>query len=250
MQRASARVTLIVAVTVGAVAPSILAHPDDASILVGGSTTFTAQASGTATLTYQWQFSDNGGTSYADIPDATATSYLLSDAQLAHAGLYRLAVTNSLGTAHSNPAALTVNQTPSITHPPVDATLSIGDPLELSVTALGTLGSRIQEAHARLREMSTEQVEQRVARAILRLASQAGRRVEQGVEIECPLTRQDIAEMTGTTLHTVSRILSRWEQEGTVASGRQRITIRKPHALVSGDEVRLGETTLKFVLSQ
>ncbi len=130
--------TATLTVTVGPVAPSILAHPDDASILVGGSNTFTAQASGTAPLAYQWQFSANGGSSYTDIPDATATSYLLSDAQLAHAGLYRLAVTNSLGTAYSDPATLVVNQAPSITDPPVGATLSLGAPLELSVTALGT----------------------------------------------------------------------------------------------------------------
>ncbi len=103
---------------------------------------------------------------------------------------------------------------------------------KFAMNALGTMGTRVQEAHARLREMATEQVEQRVARAILRLAQQAGKRVDEGVRIEFPLSRQDIAEMTGTTLHTVSRILSRWEQQGLIDSGRQRITICQPHALV------------------
>lgn len=51
--------------------------------------------------------------------------------------------------------------------------------------------------------------------------------------IDFPLSRQDVAEMTGATLHTVSRILSAWEQQGLIASGRQRITIRRPHGLVS-----------------
>jgi CRP-like cAMP-binding protein len=81
--------------------------------------------------------------------------------------------------------------------------------------------------------MSTEQVERRVAHALLRLAKQAGRRVEEGVEIDFPISRQDVAEMTGTTLHTVSRILSAWEQQGFVASGRQRITLREPHKLLT-----------------
>ena len=125
-------------VTVGAVAPSVLDHPDNATILVGGSATFTAQASGTAPLSYQWQFSSDAGAHYSDIPAATGTSYALSNAQLADAGLYRLAVTNSLGTAYSNPATLTVNQVPSVTQPPVGATLAVGDPLNLSVTVLGT----------------------------------------------------------------------------------------------------------------
>lgn len=107
---------------------------------------------------------------------------------------------------------------------------------KFAVNALGTMGRRIQEAHARIREMSTEQVEQRVARAILRFAQQAGERVAEGVRIEFPLSREDIAQMTGTTLHTVSRILSRWEEGGLVESRRQRITIRQPHALVSISE--------------
>lgn len=104
---------------------------------------------------------------------------------------------------------------------------------KFAMNALGTMGTRVQEAHTRLREMATEQVEQRVARAVLRLAQQAGQRVADGVRIEFPLSRQDVAEMTGTTLHTVSRILSRWQQDGLIDSGRQKITIRKPHALVT-----------------
>lgn len=50
-----------------------------------------------------------------------------------------------------------------------------------------------------------------MARAILRLISEAGRPVETGVEIDFPISRQDIAEMTGTTIFTVSRLLSTWE---------------------------------------
>lgn len=103
----------------------------------------------------------------------------------------------------------------------------------IAMNALGTMGARVEEAHAKFRELATEQVEQRIARTVLRLANQAGKRVEGGVAIEFPLSRQDIAEMTGTTLHTVSRILSAWEQDGLIESARQRITIRKPHALVT-----------------
>jgi CRP-like cAMP-binding protein len=79
--------------------------------------------------------------------------------------------------------------------------------------------------------MSSEQVEQRVAHALLRLAQQAGRKVESGVEIDFPISRQDVAEMTGATLHTVSRILSAWEQQGLIEGGRQRIVLRDPHRL-------------------
>jgi len=101
----------------------------------------------------------------------------------------------------------------------------------LATGALQTVGSRLQDTHARVLEMSSEQVEQRVAHALLRLAKQAGRKVDQGVEIDFPISRQDVAEMTGTTLHTVSRILSAWEQQGLVEGGRQRIVLREPHKL-------------------
>jgi CRP-like cAMP-binding protein len=101
----------------------------------------------------------------------------------------------------------------------------------LASNTLQTVGNRLQDAHTRVVEMSTQQVERRVAHALLRLAKQAGRRIEHGVQIDFPISRQDVAEMTGTTLHTVSRILSAWEQQGLVESGRQRIVLRDPHKL-------------------
>ncbi len=76
-----------------------------------------------------------------------------------------------------------------------------------------------------------QQVEQRIAHALLRLVKQSGRKVEHGIEIDFPISRQDIAQMTGTTLHTVSRTLSAWETKGLVESSRQKIIVREPHQL-------------------
>lgn len=95
----------------------------------------------------------------------------------------------------------------------------------LAINAMQTLGQRLGEAHTRLREMSTQEVERRVAHTVLRLAQQAGRAEKAGTRIDFPITRQDIAEMTGTTLHTVSRLLSRWEAQGLVLGGRQKLTV-------------------------
>jgi len=101
----------------------------------------------------------------------------------------------------------------------------------LAANTLQTVGARLQETHTRVVEMSTQQVEQRIAHALLRLVKQSGRKVEHGVEIDFPISRQDIAQMTGTTLHTVSRTLSAWEGKGLVESSRQKIVIREPHRL-------------------
>jgi CRP-like cAMP-binding protein len=95
-----------------------------------------------------------------------------------------------------------------------------------------TVGERLQETQAQIMEMATEQVEQRIARAILRLVQQSGRKTPDGIEIDFPITRQDIAEMTGSTLHTVSRLLSGWETEGLVRGGRQKVVVIDPHRLM------------------
>lgn len=94
------------------------------------------------------------------------------------------------------------------------------------------VGSRLQDAHAQVVAMATQQVEQRVAHALLRLVKQTGRKTDEGVLIDFPITRQDIAEMTGTTLHTVSRLLTAWEEKGMVKSARQKVTVVAPHRLL------------------
>ncbi len=102
----------------------------------------------------------------------------------------------------------------------------------LALNAMRLLAGHVREFQDRYRELATERVERRLARAILRLASQAGRKTDEGVLLDLPLTRQDLAEMTGTTLYTVSRILSQWESQGLVLAGRERVVIRFPHGLV------------------
>ena len=87
------------------------------------------------------------------------------------------------------------------------------------------MGQRIQEAHTRLKEMATEDVEHRVAHAVLRLVSQSGRKVQEGVLVDFPVTRQEIAEVSGTTLHSVSRVLSAWENAGLVVLGRRKVIV-------------------------
>lgn len=87
----------------------------------------------------------------------------------------------------------------------------------------------LQERQAAL---TSERVEQRIARSLLKLAAQSGKKVEEGVLIDMKLTRQDVAEMSGTTLYTVSRTLSEWERAGLLHIGRERVIIRDAHGLV------------------
>ncbi len=94
------------------------------------------------------------------------------------------------------------------------------------------VGERMGELHSQLMELATQAVEQRLAAALLRMANQSGRKVENGIEIAFPVTRQNISDMTGTTLHTVSRLLSAWQKQGILESTRRHIVVTDAHRLV------------------
>ncbi|WP_075656997.1 Crp/Fnr family transcriptional regulator [Pseudochrobactrum sp. B5] len=95
----------------------------------------------------------------------------------------------------------------------------------LAINAMQMIGQRLDQAHNRIREMSTQEVERRIAHTVIRLAQEAGIHEGSDIRIDFPISRQDIAEMTGTTLHTVSRILSNWETRGLVKGGRQLLLV-------------------------
>lgn len=103
---------------------------------------------------------------------------------------------------------------------------------QLALNGMKMMGSRFTRLQERFHDVSTKRVEQRIARVMLRLVRQFGKRVEEGLLIDIPLTRQDIAEMTGTNLYNVSRILSKWEQEGWIVSHRKQVILCNAHDLV------------------
>lgn len=103
----------------------------------------------------------------------------------------------------------------------------------ISLNVMGLMHGYISELQERQKALVTDRVEQRIARILLKLAAQSGRKIDEGVLIDLPITRQDIAEMSGTTLFTVSRTLNEWERGGLLEIGRERVVIRDPHGLVS-----------------
>lgn len=112
------------------------------------------------------------------------------------------------------------------------AELITGHP-QLAANAIDLIGGRMEELQERLREIATQRVERRIAATLLRLVRQSGRRVDNGVEIPYVVTRHELAEMTATTLHTVSRTLAAWEHEGVLSGKRaENIVVLKPHRLV------------------
>ena len=93
----------------------------------------------------------------------------------------------------------------------------------LHINLVRILTGDLLELEMRFREVATEKVGPRVARQLVRLVRQIGRRVNGEVEI-C-ISRQDLGQMTGTTLFTVSRLLSSWEARGMVKSRRETVIV-------------------------
>ncbi len=102
----------------------------------------------------------------------------------------------------------------------------------IAAAVLPVVLERLRAAQDLCRELATERVERRLARAVLRLVRRAGQRVPEGVRVDVHLTRQELAEMAGTTLFTASRLLSRWAAQGLLQTRRRRLLITDPHGLV------------------
>jgi CRP-like cAMP-binding protein len=98
------------------------------------------------------------------------------------------------------------------------------------------LAGRLQELEERFREVATERVAKRLALTLLRLLKRVGKPSGEGVQVS--LTREELAQMTGSTLFTISRVLSRWAEQGLVRSGRETIIVDQPEKLeaINNDE--------------
>lgn len=101
---------------------------------------------------------------------------------------------------------------------------------------LQIVSSHTREALSRVRELASEPVAQRLARTLSRLGEQIGRREADGAVLVERITQQEIAEISGASLYTVSRTMADWQERGLVETGRQRFRIRDPRGLAGISE--------------
>jgi CRP/FNR family transcriptional regulator len=90
---------------------------------------------------------------------------------------------------------------------------------------LSGLTLRLADLTRRLAEMMGGRVEARFARLFLKLAEQIGKRERGGIFVAMPLARQELADLTGTTIETAIRIMSRWQKEDTVRTEKDGFVI-------------------------
>ncbi|MFN3814124.1 MAG: Crp/Fnr family transcriptional regulator, partial [Aquificaceae bacterium] len=87
------------------------------------------------------------------------------------------------------------------------------------------------QTYETLKSIAGGKVEERIAKAILDIADRIGEKYDDSIVIEAPLTRLDIAEMTGTTVETTIRVMSKWKKQGIINTERGYIEILKRREL-------------------
>ena len=135
-------------VTTAQFAPSVTTQPASQTVTAGQTATFTAAASGNPTPTVQWQVSTDSGSTFSDITGATSTTLTLSNTTTAQNGdEYRAVFTNSVGTATTNAATLTVTTAqfaPSVTTQPASQTVTAGQTATFTAAASGNPTPTVQ----------------------------------------------------------------------------------------------------------
>ena len=96
---------------------------------------------------------------------------------------------------------------------------------------LKVVAQHLQELEDRYREISTEKVATRLSHQLLRLFNQMGRLVNGDGTLKINLSREELAQLTGTTLFTVSRLLCRWKERGVLTAGRECVYVHDIQAL-------------------
>jgi CRP-like cAMP-binding protein len=100
----------------------------------------------------------------------------------------------------------------------------------VAVRVLDVMAGR-WEAHERIRQLSAHSVERRLAYTLLILAEKFGQPKEVGLLIQVPLSRDDLAEMAGTTTETASRVMSQFQKVGLIDSGRGWVAVTDQEGL-------------------
>jgi hypothetical protein len=119
-------------------APAVTTNPHATTVNAGQTATFTAAGSGNPTPTVQWQVSIDGGSTFTDIAGATSTTLTLINTTASQNGtVYRAVFTNSVGSATSATAVLTVRYAPIVTANPTNQSVVHGQSVSFTAAAAG-----------------------------------------------------------------------------------------------------------------
>jgi len=102
----------------------------------------------------------------------------------------------------------------------------------VAMSVLDITTDRLNESRQRIQHLSTLPVKKRLAHILVTLANKFGEEHRRGLLIQLPLSRRDLADMAGTSTETTSRIMSQFQDDELITSGRQWVAINdKPELL-------------------
>lgn len=128
--------------------------------------------------------------------------------------------------------AIAIDSATLVSIPERDFFELLGRRPEMTRAMLGGLTMRLMMLNKRLADM-TGAAESRAARMFLTFADRMGVKNERGTHVPLPLSRQDLADLLGTTLETAIRLMSRWQKEGIVLTEKDGFVIADVRALRS-----------------
>jgi CRP-like cAMP-binding protein len=96
---------------------------------------------------------------------------------------------------------------------------------DVTMKVLKAVGQRLEESQEIIKQLSVYTIEQRIAATLIRVAKKLGEQKETGMLIQISFSRQDLAAMTGATVETVSRVMSRFSSEGLISTGRKWVVL-------------------------
>jgi len=130
------------------------------------------------------------------------------------------------------PASAQTTERTVVTKIPQDVIVPLAERHPSIVRAMALMiGQRLRAAHESVTALASEPVEARLAGVLLRIAEREGVRGREGITLPMQLTRQSLADMTGTTVETAIRVLGRWQKDGTVRDAGGHLVIPDRDAL-------------------
>lgn len=102
---------------------------------------------------------------------------------------------------------------------------------QVALKVVDIMAERLRTAHERVRQLSALSSEGRIANILLVLGKKFGKSSDVGLLIQSPLTRDDLAAMSGTTTETASRVMSQFQKDGLIQTGRKWVSIIDQQAL-------------------
>jgi len=94
------------------------------------------------------------------------------------------------------------------------------------------LGDRMKNSYDSLKNIALERVEARIAALLLKLSNKIGVKTNEGLLIDMRLTKQDVADMVGTTVETSIRTFSKFKKQGLVTDRDGKILIKNREELL------------------